>query len=90
MANMTGMDIQDVQRLAGELKHGACEIQQIMAKLTQRLHTVAWRGPDRERFVGEWDSAHCAALKKVIGELEQASATANRERSVLVSMFSPC
>ncbi len=78
MANVTGMDIQAVRNLSTQMKTKAGEIQQIMTSLTSQLQSTPWVGPDQQRFLGEWQGQHCAALRAVINGLEQASSTATR------------
>lgn len=78
MASFTGMDIAQVRNLSTQLKSKADEIRNIMNQLTNALQSAQWVGPDRERFVGEWQSQHCSALNNVIQGLEAASQTANK------------
>ena len=78
MAAFTGMDIAQVQQLSQQLKSKAEEIRTIMNTLTNALQGAQWVGPDRERFVGEWQSQHCSALNNVIQGLETASQTAQK------------
>jgi len=78
MASFTGMDIAQVRNLSTQLNSKADEIRNIMNQLTNALQSAQWVGPDRERFVGEWQSQHCSALNNVIQGLEAASQTANK------------
>jgi len=78
MAAFTGMDIAQVRQLSQQLNTKAEEIRNIMNTLTNALQGAQWVGPDRERFVGEWQSQHCSALNTVIQGLEAASQTANK------------
>lgn len=78
MASFTGMDIAEVRQLSATLKSKAEEIRNIQNQLTNQLQSAQWVGPDRERFLGDWQSQHCAALNSVIQGLEGASQTANR------------
>jgi len=78
MATFTGMDIAQVRQLSQQMNTKADEIRNIMQQLTSALNSAQWVGPDRERFVGEWQSQHCAALNNVIQGLQAASQTANK------------
>ena len=78
MASFTGMDIAQVRQLSTTLKTKADEIRTIQNQLTSQLQSAQWVGPDRERFLGDWQSQHCSALNSVIQGLEGASTTASR------------
>ncbi len=58
MAQFTGMDIAGVRQLAQQMTQKADEIQQITTQLTQALNGAQWVGPDREKFVSDWQSQH--------------------------------
>lgn len=81
MASFTGMDIDQVRQLSATLKSKAEEIRNIQNQLTNQLQSAQWVGPDRERFLGEWQSQHCSALNGVIQGLESASQTASQNAS---------
>ena len=78
MASFTGMDIGAVRQLSTQMNAKAGEIRTITQQLTSALESAPWVGPDRERFVGEWQSQHVAALNNVIQGLEAAAQTAQR------------
>jgi uncharacterized protein YukE len=73
-----GLDPEAVNTLAVNLHQSADTIQQIMTSLTQQLNGAQWTGPDRDRFVNEWQSQHVAQLHSVINGLQQASTAASR------------
>jgi uncharacterized protein YukE len=72
------MDIAGVRQMAQQLNQKADEIQNIMNQLTQVLNGTQWVGPDRERFLQDWQSQHCAALQRVISGLQDASQRATQ------------
>ena len=74
----TGMDIAAVRTLSQQLTSKAGEIRTLMQQLTTQLNNTQWVGPDRERFIGDWQSQHCAALNNVITGLEDAGTRANK------------
>lgn len=76
--NMTGMDIAGVRQLAQQLTQKADEISQIASQLTNALNGADWRGPDREKFVSDWQSQHVAALSRVSEGLKQAAQLATQ------------
>lgn len=78
MANFTGMDIAAVRTLSRQLQVRADEIRSITQQLTGQLESTPWQGPDREQFHGEWTGQYTQALNTVVGGLEQASVTAQR------------
>lgn len=71
--SLTGMDIVEVRNLAAQLDNSASNIQDIVSRLTQNLNGTNWIGPDRERFVGEWQGAHCQQLNAVVQSLQDAA-----------------
>lgn len=87
MSNFTGMDISAVRTLAQQMTSRASEIRQLMNQLTNQLQNTPWVGPDRERFLGDWQSTHCQQLNAVIDGLEQAAqrATQNAQEQETVS-----
>ena len=78
MAQFTGMDVAAVRQLSQQLTAKADEISNIASQLTNSLQGAQWVGPDRERFLSEWQSQHSTALQRVVEGLRQASQTANR------------
>ncbi len=83
MANVThGMDPQQVRNLAQQMSNRASEIRTMMSQLTSALQGAGWVGPDREKFVGDWESQHCTALNRVADGLDDAAqrATMNAQQ----------
>jgi len=78
MAQFTGMDVAAVRQLSTQMSAKADEIGQIASQLTNSLQGAQWVGPDRERFLSEWQGQHVAALNRVVEGLRAASQTANR------------
>lgn len=72
----TGMDIAQVRALAARMRDEAADIEATIQRLTARLGAAEWRGPDRERFMGEWQQRHATALRRVADGLQRASAEA--------------
>lgn len=70
---LIGMDIAEVRNLASQLDHGAQTIEDIVSRLTYNLNATNWVGPDRERFVGEWQGAHVHHLLTVVQALQDAA-----------------
>ena len=76
--SFTGMDVAAVRALASQMTHSAGEIQQISSSLTSQLQGASWVGPDRERFVSDWQSTHVAQLNQVVNALHDAATRANQ------------
>lgn len=81
MAGFTGMDIQGVRSLAGQMDSCAGNIQDLMGRLTNALNGTQWVGADREQFLGEWQGTHTAQLNAVINGLRDAANKARNNAS---------
>ena len=49
------------------------QIQQLQQQLSQQLQNVQWIGPDREQFLGDWQSQHVPSLTNVVQAIEAAA-----------------
>ena len=78
MAGFVGMDIDAVRALATQMNNNADQIQNLMNTMTTQLQNTNWVGPDREKFLGDWQSTHVSQLNNVITGLQQASQDAQR------------
>lgn len=58
---------------------GLHELTTLVAGLTQKVQSAHWVGPDRERFVADWNSHHASALKSVAQALQDTSTRANQD-----------
>lgn len=65
MANVWGLDVQQVRDLATNLDREADSIDQILSKLTGILNNTQWTGPDATQFRNDWQGAHTTSLRKV-------------------------
>lgn len=77
MNRMSGMNSQEVRELARQLDASAEETRRLARQLTTQLEAAQWKGPDRERFLGEWQSLHLANILRVADGLSQASRRAS-------------
>lgn len=75
---MTGMDIEAVRTLGTQMDTNAGEIEAIVSSLTSQLEGTEWIGPDRELFMGDWQSTYVPQLTAVVTALRD---TANRARA---------
>jgi uncharacterized protein YukE len=76
---MQGMDIGEVRQLAQALVAAASELNSMVSTLTKQVQSAHWVGPDRERFVGDWNSHHASALKNVAHALDEAGNRAKQD-----------
>ena len=76
--SFTGMDVAAVRSLATQMNHSAAEIQQLANQLSSQLQGASWVGPDRERFVSDWQSTHVVQLNQVVNALNDASTRASQ------------
>ena len=76
--SFTGMDVSAVRALASQMTNSAGEIQNLMHQMTSQLQSASWVGPDRERFVGEWQGTYVPALNNVVNALHKAAQVANQ------------
>ncbi|MDQ0680860.1 uncharacterized protein YukE [Arthrobacter pascens] len=73
-----GADVQQLRDLGKQLQSGATDIESQKSRLNQMLNTTDWKGPDAEKFRGEWDSNHMAQLTKVADALKDAGQRATK------------
>jgi len=78
MSQYLGLDPAAVRQLAQQMRSAAGEIQNLSQQINSQLQNTPWTGPDREAFLGEWQSAHMSQLHTVVSALEQAASTAQR------------
>lgn len=75
---IVGMDIEQVRsRLVPQMNEKAGQIEEIWAQLNAILQDTEWRGPDRERFVGEWNGQHRTQMFAVAEAVRAAAQQAN-------------
>ncbi|MCU4185601.1 WXG100 family type VII secretion target [Acidiferrimicrobium sp. IK] len=76
-----GLDPSAVRSLAAQMRNASSEIQQLTQSLTTQLQNAHWVGPDRERFVGEWNGQHVSQLHAVMNALTEAAQAAEQNAS---------
>lgn len=82
-----GLDPEQMQTLANQLKNDAATIESLTSRITSKLHGTWWKGKDADKFRSEWTSAHVNNLKKVVSALEAASnvITTNKNQQIQAS-----
>ena len=73
-----GADVEQLRQLGSKLQAGASEIETQKSTLTKLLHGTDWKGPDADKFKGEWDGQHSTLLTKVAEALKEAGSQAKR------------
>jgi hypothetical protein len=73
MGQLAGADVAALRRFAADCDRRRHAIDAVRTRLGARLESLAWTGPDRERFLGEWRSVHAVALAAVAAELAAAA-----------------
>lgn len=73
MANVWGLDVQQVRDLATNLDREADGIDQVLSKLTSILAGTQWTGPDANQFRNDWQGAHSNALRRVSQALRETA-----------------
>ncbi len=75
---MEGMAVEEVKRLATELRDAAEEIERIKNELTQGLEGVYWEGQDADTFRSSWEGEMVPALDKLKSDVAELGETAER------------
>jgi uncharacterized protein YukE len=73
---ITGMDIDGVRQLATQMDNNADQIAQLIGALDAALQSTEWIGPDRERFVGDWQGTFMPQLTTVANSLRDTAIAA--------------
>lgn len=73
-----GMNVEEVRRLAGQLRDAAEEITRIEQELTSGLEGVDWTGPDADRFRGQWSGEMIPALQQIMTAVNDLGESADR------------
>jgi len=71
--NLSGMDVEQVRRLARQLEREANTIEAALSSLTPRVESAPWKGTDRDHFVSEWSGHHHRRLRDVVDGLRSAA-----------------
>lgn len=73
-----GMNVEEVRRMATQLREAAEEITRIEQELTSGLEGVDWTGPDADRFRGQWSGEMVPALQQIMTAVDELGDTADR------------
>jgi uncharacterized protein YukE len=67
-----GVEIEALRSFARQMDKRAAEMQATMQRITQDVAQLNWVGPDRDRFVNEWNDHHVPSLQEIVGDLGDA------------------
>jgi len=70
---LVGGDAPALFGFANELRRRRANIEATTRKLGSLVAQANWVGPDREKFLSEWNGRHAAALMTVVQELGEAA-----------------
>jgi len=76
-----GLDPEQMDALASKMTTESGTIKQIVSSITGQVNSTWWQGPDAERFKGDWQSTHAAALTRAAEALETVAGTVKSEAS---------
>ena len=81
-----GMDFEHGRRVGQQVQQEAQKLESEFTAIGNKIAGVPWKGPDREKFVAEWQS-HKAQVTKVCQILRDVAATMlrNAEEQAQVS-----
>jgi len=68
------MEIARVQKMVGSLETEAARIDAALGSLTTALGNTSWAGPDREKFVADWQATYAPAMRKARDDLRSTAA----------------
>jgi len=71
-----GADVDQLRQLSRSLAQNAEQIQAITTRLSPRIDSTGWRGPDADRFRGGWNEELAPSLRAATRALEDASGLA--------------
>lgn len=73
MAENIGQVAEDVDALSAEFEARAADLEDLKADITAKIHGTTWTGPDRERFVSDWEGQLSQNITQLIQQLRGAS-----------------
>jgi uncharacterized protein YukE len=77
MAQMLGMDVEQVRAFASFVDQKANDIDGIISSISSKLSQTQWVGNDRQKFESDWNGQLTTALKNVAQALRDTKDRAN-------------
>ncbi len=79
MNPMFGADSAALRVLAGKLEQLASRLVAIERSTSSKVSTMAWRGPDADRFRNAWGGGAAHSMRDAAGDLGQAAVSIRRD-----------
>lgn len=76
MSTFVGADVAALRQLSVQLLSSADELESLVNRLGGRVNAAQWRGPDSERFRGDWSQRHVGTIRNAASALRSASEAA--------------
>lgn len=73
MAGFVGADVEQLRLLGRELGQQAGQLEAIVSRLSTRVTSVEWRGPDARKFIDEWNARLSVSLRATANSLRDES-----------------
>ena len=86
MSGFVGADVEALRLLGTQLGSQAGELEGLIKRLTTRVESAQWRGPDGDRFRSDWSGRYSAMIRSaafaIRGASEAAKSNAAQQDSV--------
>jgi uncharacterized protein YukE len=76
MSAFIGADVAALRLLAVQLSSSADELESLVGRLSGRVNSAQWRGPDSDRFRGDWSQRYTGMIRNAASALRSASEAA--------------
>lgn len=81
MSAFFGADVDALRALGAQFISQADDLDGLASRLTSRVGTAPWRGPDAERFRSDWNQRHSSAIRNAAIALRNAADSARTNAS---------
>ncbi|MDI9914250.1 WXG100 family type VII secretion target [Rhodococcus sp. IEGM 1379] len=93
MAGMVGLNPEQIEQMAQQIKAQADAITDVIARVTSQVNTnvpANWAGQDAQQFKGDWEGQLRTSLQNVVNQLDQfatiAKTNVQKQREVSNSL----
>jgi hypothetical protein len=76
MSGFVGADVEALRLLGAQLGSQAEELEGLTKRLTARVESAQWRGPDGDRFRSDWSGRYSAMIRSAAFAIRGASEAA--------------
>ena len=78
MAQM-GADPEQLDQLKAKFVSEAGKLDDVIRTIGSKVQEVWWKGPDADRFRGQWDSNYARQLRQIASDLKDAGQKVGRQ-----------